>query len=212
MRKVAVVSAVLAVIMLAGCASGPGPEWVRKGSGAFPGDRGNAIYGVGLAAKDPNPRLQRDKARMGARAELARTGKVYVAELIKDFMQQHRDWFDQEYASSVEFYQQAGKAVTEATLYGSQEIDSWFDRDGDYMHAGTLYVLMILPLDNEFFDVAQKQYESLIRRHQAQLLKKEADAALKELDEELKKARQDPFGLTGPIYPPAPGATGEEAR
>jgi len=204
MRKVMLGLAMLAVVALTGCSSVP--DWVVKGSGAFPGDRGKAIYGVGVASEDPNPQLQRNIARLDARAELARSEKVYVAELLKQFVQKHQDWFDMDYASSVEFYQQAAKQVTESTLYGSQVIDTWHDEDGDYMKPGTLYLLMFLPLDNEFFDAAQKRYESLIRQHQAKLLKKEANEALKELDEELKKLREDPFGLTGPLLPSIGGA------
>lgn len=207
MRKFAATLAVLfGVSMLLGCSSVP--DWVTKGSGAFPGDRGKAIYGVGIASPDPNPGLQRNMARTGARAELARSKKAYVAELIKHFIQKHQDYFDEEYASSVDFYQQAAKQVTEATLYDSVEINTWFDKGGDMGPKGTLYVLVMQPLDNQFLDVAQKQYESLIRRYKAQLLKQEADAALKELDAELQKARVDPLGLTGPVYP-GMGATAE---
>ena len=196
MRKaVLVFGAALIVGVMAGCASSP--EWVRKGSGAFPGEQGKAVYGVGVAARDRNQRLQRDMARANARTELARSKEVYAAELIKDFMQKHADWFDLKAASSVEFYSQAGKQVTEATLYGSREVDTWIDDDG------TLYLLMMMRLDDKFFDVAQKRYEDLIRRYKARLIKKEADQALKELDEELKKARRDPFGLTGEVFPEA---------
>ncbi len=187
------------------------PNWVTKGSGAFPGDRGKAIYGVGVASPDPNLGLQRNMARFNARIELARSEKAYVAELIKSFVQKHQDYFDEEYASSVQFYQQAGKQVTEATRYGGQEIDGWLDKGGDLGPKGTRYVLMMLPLNNEFFDVAQKQFESLIRRYEAQLLKKELDGVLKELDRELQHARQDPFALTGPVFPGmAASRTGEQ--
>lgn len=205
MRKTAMVLAVvLAVVMMVGCSSVP--EWVQKGSGAFPGDRGKACYGVGLAGPDLNPRLQRDQGRANARMELARSIKLYAAELIKDFMQKHKDWVDPKDAGSIEFYQEASKQVTEATLYGSQEINTWYDSGGKRGVKGTLYVLMVLPLDNQFFDAAQKKYDALMREYQARLFKNKTDQALKELDEELKKARQDPLGLTGPLtVPPGEG-------
>lgn len=198
-RATLALTAVLAISMIIGCSGVP--TWVKEGSGAFPGDRGNAVYGVGVAAPDPNPQLQRDMARMNARVEVARSTRVYAAELMKQFAQKHRDWFDQEKAGSVEFFQQAAKQVTEATLLGSQEISTWIDEGGKRSPQGTLYVLMVLPLDNTFFNGAQKQYENAVRRHQAQVLKKEADAVLQELNVELQNVRQDPFGLTGLTYP-----------
>ena len=198
MRRVALaLTLVFAVSLMVGCTSVP--EWVDKGSGAFPGDRGNAIYGVGVAASDPNPQLQRDMGRMNARTELARSTQAYVAELTKQFAQKHRDWFDEEHASSVEFFQQAAKQVTEATLRGSQEVNTWFDKGGDRGGKGSLYVLMMLPLDNKFFELAMEQYDAVIRRQQAALLKKEANELLGELNVELENARQAPFALTGPM-------------
>jgi len=203
MRKAALVLAiVVAAGMMAGCTSVP--EWVAKGSGAFPGDRGSAIYAVGIGAPDPNPSMRRNMARADARAELSRTSKAYVAELTKNFMQKHTDYYDMEGASSIQFFSQAGKQVTDATIRGSQEIDSWVDTGGKLGTKGTLYLLMILPLDNPFFDQAKQQYDALIRQYKAKVLKVEADQALKELDAELEKARQEPFGLTGPVMPPPP--------
>ena len=199
MRRAAIVLALVAAVALAGCA-GQVPRWVKKGSGAFPGEQGKAIYGVGIAPYDPNPMLQRDMGRVSARSEVARTEKAYVAELIKNFLQKHEDYFEPKGARSVQFYSQAGKQVTEATLYGSTEIDTWYDRNGAYMEKGTLYVLMVLPLDNRFFTQAQKEYEALLRRYQAELVKKDADEAFKQLDEELKKIREDPLRLTGSVY------------
>ncbi len=202
MRKFATTLAVLfGVSMLVGCSSVP--DWVTKGSGAYAGDRGKAIYGVGIAPSDPNTSLQHNMAKFDARAELARSKRAYVAELIKSFVQKHQDYYDEEGASSVQFYQQAGKQVTDATLYDTQVIDTWFDKGGDLGAKGTLYVLVVHPVDSDLLNETQKQYESLIRRYKAEVIKRDADAALEELKVELENARQAPFALTGPVFPGA---------
>ena len=200
MRKFAATLAVLyGVSMLVGCSSVP--DWVTKGSGAFPGDRGKAIYGVGIASSDPSTSTQHTMAEADARFKLARSKSAYIAELIKSFVQKHQDYYDEEGASSVQFFQQAGKQVAQATLYDTHVIDSWFDKGGDLGAKGTLYVLMMNPVDSDLFNETQKQYESLIRRYKAQVIKKDADAALNELKAELQNAREAPFGLTGPVFP-----------
>ena len=66
MRRARIVLALIVAVALSGCA-GQVPKWVQKGSGAFPGEQGKAIYGVGIAPYDPNSMLQRDVGRMNAR-------------------------------------------------------------------------------------------------------------------------------------------------
>ena len=199
MRVAAIAATVLVLGMAVGC--GSVPEWVQKGSGAFDGQEGNAFYGVGLAAPSPNQQVQHDVAKMNGRVEIARTQQVYVAELLKLFVREHHDFFDDEYASSVQLYEQAARQVTEATIIGSEMVDSWRDRHGAHGRKGTLYVLMAVRADDKFFDAARRQYAAVMRQHQARLLKKEADAAFIELDKELEKARNNPFGILGPGTP-----------
>ena len=200
MRRAAVVAALGIIVgTLVGCAGSP--EWVRKGHGAFEGKDPNSFYAVGVAAPSPNQQVQSDMAKANGRAELARSQQVYVADLIKQFVREHRDFFDEEYASSVQFYQQVGRQVTETTLIGSRMVDSWRDRYGKMGRKGTLYVLMAVRADDEFFDAVRGRYAALVREHQARLLKKEADAALEELDKELEKARRSPLGPLGGLAP-----------
>jgi len=188
----------LALVALAGCASaGKVPEWVVKGSGAYPGDKGDAVYAVGIAAPDPDISAQTDKALNDGLSELARIMNVYVAELAKHFVRTHQGFFrhDETHASSVDFFQQAGKQVTGATLRNSSRIDSWVDINGlrGSYSRDAMYVLMMLPLDGEFYDIAQEQYKAVLRQHEAALLKVQTEEALKALDEELEKARKSPF-------------------
>ena len=203
MRRTAMMVVTLVALgVFAGCAASV-PEWVDKAAGAYPGDQGSVIYGVGVASADPNPQAERDMAKLNGREEIARVTKVYVAELTKHFVQTHKDSYNEESASSVQFYQQVAKQVTDATLYGSMQVNSWKDMNGQRGAKGGLYVLMMLPLNNKFFDEVQNKYKDALRQYQAQILKVQADQALKDLDAELAKVRQDPLGIEGMALPQA---------
>jgi len=185
-----------AVVVLTGCAGVP--NWVEKEAGAFSGEWGDAIYAVGIAAPDPNPQAQRALAKLNARTEISRIQQIYVAELLKSFVRAHKDYFNIDTASSVQLFEQAGRQVTESTQFGSRVIDTWVDKSGAIGPKDTLYVLMKLDLNGEFFTAAQEQYKAAIREHQAKVLKVEAAKAFEELDKELEKARKSPFGFRAP--------------
>ena len=195
MRRAAIAFAgMLAVSIMAGCANVPG--WVVRGSEACSGGEGNAIYAVGAAAQEADPEFQGAVARMNARAALVRIERGYVQDLLRQFVENHEQYFDQEYAASIKLYEQAGDKVIDATRLSMREVATWLDDDGRHMEKGQLYALIILPLDDSFFDAVQQEYEGLIRGHKDKLLKAELDAVLKELDAELKKVRGDPLGAT----------------
>ena len=199
MRKAAMALAAAVVLMVfVGCAStGKAPEWVVKGNGAYSGQEGTAVYAVGIAGPDPNVQAQTDKAALNGRVKLARMMNAYVAELAKNFVRTHQDFFrrDETHASSVEFFEQVSKQVTEATLKGSHQVDSWVDLKGlrGSQSKDALYMLMILPLDSAFYDAAAEQYKAVLRQRAAALLKVQTDEALRELDRELEKARKSPL-------------------
>lgn len=179
------------LVSFMGCSSTPpsgpsgAPAWVMQGAGAFPGDRNKALYAVGLCAFDPNERLQRDVAYNAARVELSRQMNTYVANLIKDFMQSHKDYADPSTASSIQFYQSVAKSVTEATLQGSIPVDSWRDPQ-----TKTFYVLMRMDL-KDMLPSVQDTATKKAREAQAELFKAKTDEALKALDAELEKRKAE---------------------
>jgi hypothetical protein len=189
--KVAVLCvAVVAVFSFAGC-GGPDtvqpdgkPAWVDKAGGAFPGDKDRALYAVGMAGYDPNPRMQDLVAMNTARTELARQMETYVANLIKDFMQSHQDFADPKAASSIQFVQSVSKSVTEATLRGSRRVDSWTDAA-----TKTKYVLVRMDTKDVLAEVP-KVASARAREQQAELFKAKTEEALKALDAELEKRRE----------------------
>ncbi len=180
-------AAFTATLFLAGCAGGPSkPDWIIKGSGAFPGDKGGVLYGVGIAAKSPNLAMQRQKADSRARQELGRVINTYVASFMKDFMEEHQDFVDKKGTGSDEFTSVVSKTVSEATLVGSQIIDHFSDSDG------TLYALGKLATDDVLAQIKSKTEEALKERKGA-ILEAKTNDMLNALDDQLKKkqAAQD---------------------
>jgi hypothetical protein len=177
---------VLAIII--GCATVPKvkkPDWVIKGSGAFPGEPATKIYGVGVAGTDPNKAVQIEQARARARAELAASITTTVQRLVKDFMETHKDWFNlEDTAGSDEFFSYISKQVTDQTLVGSRQVDSWEDPK-----TGDLYMLYVVDMDNSFYDSYKKALRrALSEKHRAVVIKR-VNEATAELDKEVEKQR-----------------------
>ena len=102
------------------------PDWIDMGSGAFPGDVGSAFYGVGLAEAKTHPTLssRRTAADLNARAELARSFKTKIEELLKAY---ERIISDGETTTVESFHQQATTALTNITLTGAFITDRYYD-------------------------------------------------------------------------------------
>ena len=103
------------------------PDWIDMGSGAFPGDVGSAFYGVGLAEAKTHPTLssRRTAADLNARAELARSFKTKIDELLKAY---ERIVSDGTLTTVESFHQQATTALTNITLTGAFIVNRYFDR------------------------------------------------------------------------------------
>jgi hypothetical protein len=160
------------------------PDWVNKGSGAFPGDQGVIMYGVGVTNKSPNISMMRTKAHNRARTEMAAAMETYVASFIKDFMQEHMDYMDPDSSGSQEFTSAVAKSVTEATLVGAEIVDHWTDPDGN------MYALSKMPLDSSFLKAFSNKAAEALRERKAQMLESKANQMLEDLDKELEKKTQ----------------------
>lgn len=155
------------------------PEWVRKGSGAFPDQK--KIYGVGVANISPSEAMDRIRCDTRARAELAKTLNTYVASLVTDFIENNRDFFSSEKEGLDEFTQSIIKTVTEASLVGSHIVERYIDKKRK-IH----YCLAALEIENALMSLADRMREAARRQHRA-IVKERSDEMLKKLDEELKK-------------------------
>jgi len=190
------ISLPVAVVILAlcfGCKSTPDlysgnltpcgdePEWISRGSGEFAEGDEKALYAVGVASGEPSLSLKRKKALLDARLELSRQLRVYVASLTRNLQQSHKDYFDESTASSIEFFQEASKALTEAELKGSKAVAWWA-----CPITGELFVLVKMP-DQDLLDLYKQRVQKMAREQEAELFKEKTEEALKKLDEELDK-------------------------
>ncbi|MFH1824525.1 MAG: hypothetical protein ABH873_04795 [Candidatus Firestonebacteria bacterium] len=173
------------IVIFFGCAGvAVKPDWVKKGSGAFPGDPSPKIYGVGVAGLDPNPAVSKEQSSTRARVEIAKTLSISVQNLVKDFMETHKDWFNlSDTAGSDEFFSSVTKTVTDQILIGSKQVDSFEDTI-------SLYVLYSVDLGNDFFNTYKQSLKRLISdKHRAVVVEK-VNEATQELDKEVDKQRQ----------------------
>jgi len=183
MKSLKFLSGLLSVVFLFACATVGGPDWVTKGSGAFPGDPATKLYGMGVAGPDPNTAVQLEQARSRARGELAAQMKTVVQRLVKDFMESHKDWFNlEDTAGSDEFFSYISKQIVDETLVGSKQLDSWKDSK-----LGDLYMLYGMDLGSSFYDSYKESLKRRIREQHRAVVKEKADEAINELDKEVEK-------------------------
>jgi len=165
--------------LLNGCGKKP-PDWVTKGAAAF-SPKEKKLYGVGVSELSPNEAMTRVRCDTRARADLARALDSYVASLITDFMEEHKDYFNKDAEGSDEFTQIVIKSTTEATLIGSKVIDRYIDEKRKVM-----YCLVELEIDNVLQEAFNKMKEAARQKHRA-IVKERSEEMLQKLDEELKK-------------------------
>ena len=157
----------LATLLAVGCGSSPEPsagavpanmqgiqfpDWVIKGSGAFPGDEGKQVfYGVGSVSGISNHALARQTAENRARAEIQKTFETYSASLMKDYMSSTTAG-DMSASDEQQFVESATKTFSAGTLSGVVITEYWYHPDG------TVYSLAKLDLDR-FTDSVSKMNE-----------------------------------------------------
>jgi len=173
-------------VSIIGCASAPmKPEWVTKGSGAFPGDPSTKVFGMGVYGPSPNTAVRLEGARTRARADLAATLSTNVKRLTKDFVEEHKDWFNiNDTAGSDEFLSIVTKELTDQTLVGSKQVDSWEDPK-----MGDLYMLYVVDMGNDFYNSYKQTLRRAISEKHRAVVVERMNEALQDLDKEVDKER-----------------------
>ncbi|MFV1950451.1 MAG: hypothetical protein ACC630_00630 [Nitrospinota bacterium] len=156
------------------------PEWVKKGSGAFSGERGKVFYGVNSAYGIKNPSLLRSAADDRARNEVAKIFQFYTASLMKDYMASTMA-NDPNATSDEQHVEQAIKTVTSMTLSGVEIVDHWQNPA-----TGELFSLARLDLE-AFKDNLNKAHELNVKVKEH--IKKNAESLHEELEKEEEKMR-----------------------
>lgn len=178
------------LLILTGCAGtkkGPtpiqelkAPEWVKKGSGAFGGEKGKVFYGVGSSTGINNSSLLRTTADNRARNEVAKIFEVYTASLMKDYAASTTAG-DFSATSEEQHVEQAIKTVTAATLNGVEIVDHWQNPD-------TMELFSMARLDLESFKNNMDKMKELNAKVK-EYVRKNAEKLHDQLEKEEEKRR-----------------------
>src|SRR3989339_243335 len=140
MKKLSLLSVLLGIVMLVGCASGPKkPDWVLKGSGAFKGEK-KTLYGVGLVENIKSEALRRTTADNRAIAEVSRQLSTVSTSLMRDYMSS-ASAMESEKSSGEQYVENTAKTFTSNTMSGVKIIDRYDD-------GKVMYALAALDLDD----------------------------------------------------------------
>ena len=184
----AVMSLAWSALSVGGCAStGPrpvegalageldgAPQWVTQGCEAYYGEPKKVICGGGSVGGTRNIAMARTGAMGRARSEIARTLKVRVKTLLKDYMSTVTggDGFGTA-ADDEQYIEEVSKQITEATLTGTKLVDSWISPKSTFW--------ALVALDPDSFKGVLGSMQGLDPKVREGVLKR-ADKAFEELD------------------------------
>ena len=199
-KTVTLLTVCVAVAFIAGCPSGPVvttepeppkpkmPAWINDPNGAFPGDRGKAIYQVGMNGTVINPAMARSRAEQDGRVKLAAAVQVHISSMMKDWMAEAVDYVNPDSNSSKQFTEAVARSVTDLTLAGSTGEKYWPEQAEN---GKPFYVLMKLARNDEFFKAIKEEAEKKLKETKAEekekILKVRMEDAIKSLDDYLDK-------------------------
>lgn len=170
------------------------PAWVM---GELPyseqGGYRDVLQGVGTSAPMKNPELPRKRAISSGRAELARVLGLRVQNLIKEWTQEHTDYFDNSGDSSIVYYEEVGRQITNANLIGSQV-------EAIYVHPKTDMTYALIGISrSEALEQVMSRMKEIARRRKTAFVEGKVDEAMDELDEVLDKTKPKDFYESGTI-------------
>ena len=150
------------------------PEWVLQGCGAYWGDDGARVCGVGDARIGSSMSIARTKAGARARAEISRTLESKVKNMIKDFQEQITDG-DSE--MTAEQFSTTTVTLSKATLNGTAQKATWVS------HNGQIY--MLFALDVESFNNSIRDMDAMSNQLRS-FIEARARKSFQELDDEME--------------------------
>ena len=160
------------------------PTWVRQSCKSYWGDAGKGrICAVGSMGGSGNIGLLRSGATGRARTEIARSLQTKVTALLKDYQRTVTGGENFGTAAADEqLVQDTSKQLTDTTLSGTEQVDSWVGPK-----SGTMYVLV--QLNTEAFSDAIGKMKNLDAKTREYVVKN-SQKAFDDLQSELDKARQ----------------------
>jgi hypothetical protein len=158
------------------------PDWVTKGCASYIKDS-KIICGVGSIGGTRDPSLARTTAVGRARTEMARTLQTKVIAMLKDYQATTTggEYFGKS-ASDEQHVVDVSKQITNTTLSGTEQNNSWISDNGTY------YALVILNVE-KFKDVVENM-NSLPESVRKAVVER-ADKAFEKLDIEIDKRKEN---------------------
>jgi hypothetical protein len=125
MKNVLLISMVVCLVFLIGCASvgTKKPDWINKGAGAFANDK-KSLYGVGVAEAIKSESLRRLTADNRAMAEISKQIQAISTSLMRDYMAS-TSALEDEKTGGEQYVENCVKTFTSSTLSGVKIIDRW---------------------------------------------------------------------------------------
>lgn len=151
------------------------PKWVMMGCAAYFGEKKNMICGVGAVAGMTNPAMARTAAQGRGRTEIARSIKVKVKSMLKDYAAVTKGGPGNK-LNNEEHIEDVSKQITDTTLSGTRLQETWIS------NSGTWYALMVLDTD-AFKDSLKANQNQLDEKTRAAIVER-ADKAFAEIDQE----------------------------
>lgn len=170
------------------------PAWVM---GKLPyseqGGYRDALQAVGASAPLENPELARKRAVSEGRVQLARIFGLKVQNLIKEWTQEHTDYFDGSGNSSIIYYEEVGRQLTNADLVGSQIDIIW-------VHPKTNMTYALISISrSEALEEAISRMKEIARQKKTAFVEGKVDQAMDELDQLLKETAAQKFYESGTV-------------
>jgi hypothetical protein len=158
------------------------PGWVTKGCTSYIKDS-KKICGVGSIGGTRNPSLIRTTAVSRARTEIARNLQTKVIAMLQDYQATTSggQYFGKS-ASDEQHVVDVSKQITDLTLSGTEQKDSWISKNGTYYALIILNVEKFKNIVNNMNNIPESVRKSVIEH---------ADKAFKELDMEIDKQKEN---------------------
>ncbi|HUN53886.1 MAG TPA: LPP20 family lipoprotein [Smithella sp.] len=158
------------------------PDWVTKDCASYIKDD-KKICGVGSVGGTRNPSIARTTGVARAKTEIARTLQTRVTAMLKDYQATTSggEYFGK-YASDEQHVVDVSKQITEMTLSGVEQKETWISKNGIY------YVLVTLNVE-KFKNIVQNMHSlpESVRKAVVQ----RADKAFGELNRESDKMKEN---------------------
>lgn len=157
------------------------PDWAEKAGGAFGGEKGKVVYGVGIASNISNTALLRSASDNRARNEIAKTMQVKSESLMKDYMASTVAG-DPDAKSEEQHVEQAVKTISSMALSGAEIVDHWQHPD-----TGDMYALARLDFQQFADGIGKaKELSAKVRDY----IRQNADKLQGDLDKEVEKMKE----------------------